>query len=193
MSDLQSANSAQRGARHPLLLYQRFNELLFWPSILIMVTCAVLLLWTPIELEPYRLHLSVALAGTALILFLTFAYRLTAYAQCRKDVLRIQLPLYHLTIPYEEITATRPTDFYRLFPPKKVPRLQRSFLYPLLGKTVVAVNLDGWPRPRLWLRLWMSRYMLSPESIGLIFPVRDWIAFRSELDNFRTQHRHYHY
>jgi hypothetical protein len=29
--------------------------------------------------------------------------------------------------------------------------------------------------------------------VGLVLAVRDWIRFRTELDDFRSRHRHYHY
>jgi len=68
----------ERGARHPLLLYQRWNEQVFWPCILIMVICALLLVWAPDRLPGQRLKLAVALVGSGAILALTYAYRLTA-------------------------------------------------------------------------------------------------------------------
>lgn len=181
----------KRGARHPLLLYQRLNEQVFWPCILVMATCAALLIWTPDKLVTQRLNLSVAFAGSGAILTLTYAYRLTAYAQCRTDALRIQLPFYRLTIPYETILSTRPTDFFRLFPLKKVPRLQRNYLRPIMGKTVVVIDVEELPRSRSRLRLWLGRYMLHPDAPGLLLTVRDWIALRGELDERRTQHRHH--
>jgi hypothetical protein len=181
----------ERGRRHPLLLYQRFNEVVFWPSILIVAIIAALLIWNPAELGPHRRYFSVILVSTGLILVLTFVFRLRAYVQCRDSGLWIQVPLYHLTIPYAEIRASRPTDLFRLFPPNDQPHLRRHFLEPLLGKTVVVVDLLQLPWPRSRLRLWMSHYMLSPETEGLVLPLRDWIDFRTELDDFRLKQRRY--
>lgn len=194
MSDLQPKQVRRKhGGRQPFLLNQRFNEVVFWPCVLSMALSAALLIWTPTRLVAYRTNLSVILAGTGLILILTFLFRLRAYAQCRVEGLRIQLPFYRLTIPYEEIKVTRPSDFYRVFPPKEQPRIQRHFIEPLLAKTVVVIELGALPRRKAWLRLWLSRYMLCPEVVGLVLPVRDWIAFRTELDDFRSTHRHFHY
>ena len=33
----------------------------------------------------------------------------------------------------------------------------------------------------------MSPFKLSPEGEGLILPVRDWMAFRLELDEFKAR------
>lgn len=194
MASLASQQSApKRGSRHPLLLHQRFSEVNFWTCLLIMAAAGALLVWNPARLEPYRPHLSMILAATGLILVLSFAFRLRSFAQCRENGLRIQFPLYRLTIPYEDIRASRPSDFYRVFPPREQPRIQRHFLETLLAKTVVVLELGQLPRSRSWLRLWMSRYMLSPESEDLVLPVRDWIAFRAELDDFRSRYRTYRY
>ena len=182
----------ERGARHPLLLYQRWNEQVIWPCILIMLICALLLVWAPDRLPGQRLKLAVALVGSGAILVLTYAYRLTAYVQCWTDGLRIQVPFYQMTIPYEAIRTTRPTDFFRLFPPRRVPRLQRNYLWLIMGSTVIVLDLDELPYPRSWLRLRLGRYMLHPNAPGVLVTVPDWIAFRGELDERRTQHR-YHF
>jgi hypothetical protein len=194
MSDLQSRQVLRTHGDHvSLLLNKRFSELIFWQCIVIMVTSAILLTWTPAALESKRLYLAPILVGTGLILVLTLLFRLRAYAQCRARELWIQVPFAHLSIPYNEIRATRPNDFYHLFPPKEQPRIQRRFLKPLLGLTAVVIDMEKLPRSKAWLRLWMSKYMILPDSVGLILPVRDWIAFRIELDDFRSRNRDYHY
>jgi hypothetical protein len=179
----------KRGKRHPLLLQQRLNEEVFWPSLLILAVSGALLVWNPAQLVRYRSHLAAMLFGTGLLLVLTLIFRLMAFAQCREDGLWIRLPFYHLIVPYARIKATRPTEFYHLFPPKEQHWGQRVFLGPLWGRTLVVIDLDELPASRARLRLWMSKYMLSPYDAGLAVPVRDWIAFRSEIDEckFRSQ------
>jgi hypothetical protein len=142
-----SAKPAKRGERHPLLLQQHLNEQNFWVCILLIGLTAGLLIWNPPALTPYRPHLSVTLAGSGLVLILTFVYRLTAYVQCGRDELRLQLPFYRLLIPYSAIRATRPTQFFRVFPPQEQRWTQRYFLRSLWGATVVVVDLDQFPRP----------------------------------------------
>jgi hypothetical protein len=193
MSELQSKQGLRsRGTRVPLLLNRRFSEVVFWQCIVIMVTSAILLIWTPDALEARRQYLPVILACTALILVFTLLFRLRAYAQCRDTELWIQAPFGHLSIPYQDIRATRPSDFYHLFPPNEQSPLQRHYLEALLGRTVVIVDLDKLPRSRAEMRLVVSRYMILPDSVGLVLPVPDWIAFRIELDDFRSRTREYH-
>jgi hypothetical protein len=180
----------QRGQRQPLLFQQRLNEQIFWPGILTVALSAALLIWNPAPLESHRLPLMVVLSGTGLILVLTFAFRLRAYVQCLTDGLHVRLPLHRLTIPYFEIKSARPTELYRMFPPEQQNWSQRRFLRSLFGATVVAVEMDQLPHAHLSLRLWMSKYMLCSDRVGLVFAVRDWIAFRAELDEFKARSRY---
>jgi len=177
------------GKRHPLLLHQQFNEQVFWPAILILAICAGLLVWDPTPFEAYRVHLAIMLIGTGLILVLTLVFRMTAYVQCRLDGLRVQTPFQRLRIPYAGIRLTRPTQLYHLFPPDAQRWTQRSFLAPLWGKTVVVVEMEKLPHRAGWLRTWMGKYMICSDVVGLALLVRDWMALRSELDEFITEQR----
>jgi len=179
----------RQSRRHPLLLQQHLSEQVFWPSILILALSAALLVWNPAKAEPYRGTLRVALVGAGLILMITWLFRLRAYVRCLDSGLYLQLPFFHLITPYHKIRSTRPTELYRMFPPEQQRWTQRRFLRALFGKTVVVVELDQLPRSHIWLRLWMSKFMLCPDRVGLVFAVRDWIAFRAELDEFRARDR----
>ncbi len=101
------------GKRHPLLLYHRFSDQVFWSAILIFAICAALIVWNPAPFQPYRLHLGIILVGVGLILVLTLVFRLTSYVQCRLDGLRIQTPFQRIRIPYASIRLTRPTQLYQ--------------------------------------------------------------------------------
>jgi hypothetical protein len=184
-----SARPHKPGRRHPLILQQHWNEQTFWLNVLILAFTGGLLIWDPPRAASYRPYFSVVLVGTGMILILTFVYRLRAYVQCRPKELCIQLPFQRLTIPYSSIRATRPNEFFRLFPPEEQRWTQRTFLEGLWGTTVVLVDLASLPRSRPWLRLWMSKYMLDPNEPSLSVAVRDWIGFRSELDEALSQER----
>ena len=69
-----------------------------------------------------------------------------------------------------------------MFPPEKQRWTQRSFLGPLWGRTVVVVEMDRLPLPPSQLRRRMGKYMVSPDGLGIVVPVRDWMRFRTELD-----------
>ena len=187
-----TAKQLKPGKRHPLLLYHAFGEQVFWPSILIFVICAGLIAWNPAPFQPYRLHLGIILVGVGLILVLTLVFRMTAYAQCRLDGLRVQTPFQRLRIPYASIRLTRPTQLYHLFPPDTQRWTQRSFLEPLLGRTVVVVEMDKLPHRVGWLRLWMGKYLFCSDVVGLALLVRDWMTLRSEIDEFINVERRVH-
>ncbi len=178
-----------RPKRHPILFQQRFNEQTFASCVLILIILAALFILNPPRLDPVRANLAVVLVGTGLILILTFLYRLRAYVQCLPDGLKIQLPFYSLTIPYQQIKGVRPTELFRMFPPAKQRWSPRHFLRSLFGETVVIVEMEELPSSPFILRLWMTKYMLSPETTGLNLAVRDWLDFRTELDELRARHR----
>jgi hypothetical protein len=188
MTDLPSGDTLpEQGKRHPLLYHQRLSEQYFWPAILTVAVCICLLVWAPAKLDPYRLILILALACCGLVLVLTFLFRLRAYARCTAHAVRVRLPFYHFEIPYDEIKNVRPTELFRLFPSGELRWPQRRFLAPLLGTTVLAIELDKLPSRAAWLRLWMNKYMLCPDRVGVIIAVRDWMDFRAELDEFRAR------
>ncbi len=175
--------------RHPLLYYQRLGEQYFWPAVLIVALSATFLYWNPDQLRPYRSLLTLSFACCTLVLILTFVYRLRAYAVCSGEGLRVQFPFYHIAINYADIKNVRPTELFRMYPAHKQRWLQRRFIGPLLGATVIVIELDQLPSRKGWLRLWMSKYMLAPDRVGLIIAVRDWLSFRSELDEFRARQK----
>jgi len=180
----------KQGKRHPLLYHQRLSEQYFWPALLTVAGSAALLAWHPSKLQPYRLLMTVALGCCGMVLVLTLLFRLRAHARCTADSVRVRLPFYQFEIPYSEIKNVRPTELFRLFPPRDQRWSQRRFLAPLFGATVLAIDLDRLPNRKVWLGLWMNKYMLSPDRVGVILAVRDWMGFRAELDEFRARMRH---
>jgi hypothetical protein len=190
MSNLMpSQPQPKQGKRHPLLYHQRLSEQYLWPAILTVAGSAALLAWNPSKLQPYRLLLTVALGCCGMVLVLTLLFRLRAHARCTADSIRVRLPFYQFEIPYSEIKNVRPTELFRLFPPRDQRWSQRRFLAPLFGATVLAIDLDRLPNRKMWLGLWMNKYMLSPDRVGLILAVRDWMGFRAELDESRARMR----
>jgi hypothetical protein len=191
MNDLPSSDTqAERGKRHPLLYHQRLSEQYFWPAILTVGASTALLVWAPDKMAPYRPVLIMALACCGLVLVLTLLFRLRAYARCSAQGVRIRLPFYHFDIPYGEIKRVRPTELFRLFPPQDLRWTQRRFLAPLLGTTVLVIEMDELPNRTAYLRLWMNKYMICPDRVGVIIAVRDWMSFRAEMDEFIARRQH---
>ena len=191
MNDSSSGQAQpEKGKRHPLLYHQRLSEQYFWPAILTVGVSTALLVWAPDKLAPYRLVLIMALACCGLVLVLTLLFRLRAYARCTAQGVHVRLPFYHFDIPYGQIKSVRPTELFRLFHPRELRWHQRRFLAPLLGTTVLVVELDELPGRAAYLRLWMSKYMICPDRVGVIIAVRDWMGFRAELDEFLARRQH---
>jgi hypothetical protein len=94
-----------------------------------------------------------------------------------------------MTIPYGKIRDARATELLQLFPPEEQRWTQRHFLRPIYSRTVLVLELEALPRPKTWLRLWMSKYMLSPNEVGMVIPVWEWMAFRAELDEAMARSR----
>jgi hypothetical protein len=175
---------ATRGQRHRLLLQQRLHQMVSWPTRAIIALSAALFVWGP---PGSRKAVSIILLGSAALLVLTLLFRLRAYVQCRCTGLRLQLPFFHMDVPYGSIRSTRPTNLYHLFPPGRLRWTQRSFLRPLFARTVIVVELSELPIRRSWLRRWMSPHMLSPDAQGLVLLVRDWMALHRQLDEWRAR------
>jgi len=161
--------------------------MLFWPALLIALLTTALVIVSPAGIEPHRLYLVVAGIGGWSVAILTVWFSLRAHVCCCADGLRLRLPFYQLLIPYRDIQSTRLAQLGRQFPPDSEPWSRRHFLDPLFHCTVVVVELGALPGPRRRLHLWMSRYLLPPDVPGFMLPVRDWLGFRSELDEFRSR------
>lgn len=175
------------GRRYSLLYQQRFNEMVFWPAVLIIAVTAALLVWQPPELASFHTLFALAFGIAALVLILTYLYRLRAYVRCRERDLLVQLPFYRLTIPYSHILKSRPAELYRLFPPANQRGTQNAFLDPLFGLTVLVIEVSELSASHRQLRLWLSKYMLSPDRPGVIIAIQDWIAFDTELEELRMR------
>jgi hypothetical protein len=120
-------------------------------------------------------------------LVLAYAFRLRAYVQCRNEGLLLQLPFFRLLIPYDDLVAVRPTEIGRMYPLEKQRWSSRGYLERLATRTVLVIELKSYPKPLSLLRLWMHKYMLCPDRVGFILALRDWMAFRGELDEYRTR------
>ena len=179
----------KRGDRYRLLLYERMWQRWAWICILI-VPAAVILWWfvprISIIYTPFRaLALIPALVSLVILAYAYLARRL-AWVQCRPNHLRIQMPFCPLVVSYGRIKGVRPKAFAQVFDPAGERAARRRWLRPYWGRTVLMVELSKYPFSKMWLRLWFSPYLLSPDVTGFVFLVEDWMALSRQLDEFRT-------
>jgi hypothetical protein len=161
--------------------------MLLWPALLIALLTVLLFILSPPGIEAYRPYLAAAGIGGWSVAAFTLWFSLQAFARCHLAGLWLQLPFYEVFIPYQDIQSTRLVQFGRQFPPDNENWSRRRFLEPLFFRAVVIVELRALPAPRRQLHLWMSRHLLSPDTPGFMLPVRDWLGFRGELDEFRSR------
>jgi hypothetical protein len=178
------------GKRHSLLIYQRTMNRLWGATILLGLI--LLVVWGAIRIQNIKLleteNTIWLLVGAAVSLaFGLFAFfvRNMAYVQPRRDHLRLVTPFLRLNIAYSRIRSSHPSNFYQLFPPTHSGWATRQFLEPFYGKTVVVVELTGYPLKPSFLRLFLPAQMFSRQSKGFVLVVPDWMEFSTELESFR--------
>jgi hypothetical protein len=105
--------------------------------------------------------------------------------QAQPDSLKIVTPFLRFHISYQRMRSVRPTLTQQVFPPEKSSWSQRSFLEPFYGKTVLVVDLKGFPiRPGL-LKLFLPDSMFARSTTGLVLMVPDWMQLSTDIDTFR--------
>jgi hypothetical protein len=172
--------------RFRLLLYNRLMSRLRIPSFLI--SALLFGLWYGVTSQwidwPHS-DKALLLLSSGLLIFgfwvLTLLSPILAYVQILDDHLRLQTPIYRLKVPYEHILNTRPVEVQKMFPPSKLSSNQRSILRPFYGRTALAIDLQGLPPPNFLLRLFFHRFTFSPDTLGLVLLVEDWLGLSRRL------------
>jgi hypothetical protein len=73
----------------------------------------------------------------------------------------------------------------QVHPPEKAGWAKRTYITPLYGKTVLLLELKGYPIHPLLLRLFLPGVMFAPQTTGFVLLVPDWMKLSTELDSFR--------
>jgi hypothetical protein len=182
----QVVESRFKGKKYPLRLYRHVVQLYRRHALLLalgllglwVLDLTPLVRWMPAGGE--RWLLAGGLVAAAYWLFITIG-PLTAYAQPRADHLRLQTPIYRLKISYLRIRTVRPIDVSRMIYPTRASASHKKELRPFLDKTVLGIDLTEWPLPRWVLRLFLSRWMLANDQLGLVLYVDDWMGLSNQL------------
>jgi hypothetical protein len=177
--------SRKPGRRHPLLVYQRFIDRQFWPVLLVGIALMVLWWFDSNFLNSFVLEILVLSAGIialSLAFFLILARRVT-YVQAFPDHLRVITPYLRLKISYRRIRSVHSANVQQLFPIERAKGVEKSLLEPFYGKTVVVVDLAGYPMSPRLLRLFLPKQLFVPKGIGFILITPDWMALSTDIDS----------
>jgi hypothetical protein len=181
------------GERFQLLLYGRQVSRFRRTSIIL----AVLFfgLWYPVSINylpwPTRPADKWLLAGglvcLAYWLFTMISPRM-AYVQARVDQLRIQTPIFGVSIPYQLIHNTRPIQLAKMYPPESLREREYWLLEPFFRSSALGVDLHDWPRDPDILKRFLNPFFLAPDQTGLVLIIDDWMALSNQLQSrFDTQ------
>lgn len=187
----------KKGSRHHLVLYtyllNRWWRRIFSIGIFLAIFAAGLY-YLPV-LAPRYPPISVP-ANSVVILFwaavfaFLFAFffiiiRKFAYVRAYENHLRLVTPFLQVKISYRRIRQTSTMAFSSFFPLEKFRGRQREIIYPLMKRTLVVLDLNGFPLPRSLLRLFLSRFFFPDDTSRLALLVPDWINFSTELESMR--------
>ena len=174
--------------RYPLLLYRRTMDRVWkytlFLGLILLATWALPLVherdlgW----ISSKDLLLTAAAVVLAITLF-AFLGRSQAYVKVHQDHLRLVTPFLRLNISFRRMRSAHPALLQQLFPPQSAKWAQRRFLEPFYGKTVLVIELKGYPLSPFLLRLFLPEQMFSTRSEGLVILTDDWMKFSTELDS----------
>lgn len=170
--------------KHTLLLYARMFALWRGPTLSLAIVTGGLAVWAPGPLAEMQVRLP--LAGLSVLSALAFGYALLgprlAYVQCRPTHLLVSTPVFRMAISYNRIRTTRPVSFN----PVMVGWGDRQIAGPYVDQTMVALDLSRYPIARRWLRLFLMKYLLPQDFVGLLFLVRDWMGLSLNIESHRA-------
>jgi hypothetical protein len=182
---------ARGGRRHPLVIYRQVINR-WWPETLILGLLLAGLAWpvykNPIsQFEPWRWQWMLGLgAGVVLFALLLLAMRSMAYVQVFPTYLKLVTPFLRLNISHKRLRRSTTTEMRVLFPPEKMRGWKRDVIAPLGGRTVVVLELNGWPAAPELLRVFLSPFFFKDKTPHFVILVNDWMRFSTELESLRN-------
>lgn len=181
----------KHGDRFPLLVYAPLGRRWIILGLLLAVASFVLWLLAPRCLGCGLLrHLALFPVLTGLVIFVYgLAACRIATVQCFRTALRIQTPIYPLTISYKRIAGTRPMQVSKLFDPETDKHARRNWPLRYWGLTALLVEMKSFPMSERWLRLWLDRYLFWPQGTGFVLMVEDWIGLSQQLDGYQADYK----
>lgn len=106
-----------------------------------------------------------------------------SYVQGLPNHLLLSTPLYRLAISCRRIHTTRPV----MFSPQGVRWTKQWLIQPYVGRTALAVDLNGYPVERRFLQLWLNEFVLPSDFLGLVLVTPDWMALSRDIESHRSE------
>lgn len=184
--------------RHQLILYQyildRWWRIIFYISLVLFMISGGLgglpILFPHIPFmwaSDWKLWVLAGAGGCAFIFcFFLVAVRKKAYVQTFDDYLHIKTPFFRMNISFTRFRKTYTSEIQQIFPPNRVNRWQREFLFPLNKYTAVVLDLSGLPFSRGTLKFFLSPLFFPDKASTLVLLVPDWIRLSTELESRRS-------
>lgn len=174
--------------RFSLLPYQALAKHWFGPAFLL-IPGGILLWWATPQIPQLEqrypfLGLVVSVAGIIIVMYTFLARR--AHVSGHKNNFVVHTPLYPVAFSYQRVEMVRPVEFKSIFPPENEKNARWRLYKNIWGKTVVVINVKGYPFPKWWLRLWFHPYLMHPREMALVLPVEDWMGLSRSLESLRT-------
>lgn len=174
--------------RFVLLPYLALGKRWIGPA-LWLIPAGILLGWSVAQtarLEQRYPFLGFIISGVGLVIVIyTFLAR-RAHVSCHKSNFVIHTPFYPIAFSYQRIEMVRPTEFKSIFPPENEKNSRWRLYKNIWGKTVIVINVKGYPFPKWWLRLWFHPYLMHPRETALVLPVEDWMGLSRSLEALRS-------
>jgi hypothetical protein len=173
--------------RYPLLIYEHMLNR-WWPATLTLGLVLVGLWWLasrhPIgREEPWRGYGLLVIGGIVLLFtFFLVIIRKAACVQLFNNHLRLMTPFLRLNISYQRIRHTSIVEMNVLFPPAKLSGWMREAMTPMMSKTAVLIDLNGYPVPVFFLRLFLSPFFFKDKTPHLVILVNDWMSLSTTID-----------
>jgi hypothetical protein len=173
----------KRERRFPLLIYQRWSNMLYLPSLLIVILSGISW-WIARQSQVYRGQawalLVIGIIGLAIFVYARLI-RYTAYVQCTPNFIKIRTPLAPVVVSYARLLQVHPHEFHEQLASQRLNRSQRRLLEPFLRNTALVLDLKEYPLQKKTLRLWLNDFMFVANAKGLVLLVEDWQALSDQI------------
>ncbi len=179
--------AARAGKRYTLLVYKLMIRR-WWTAVSALGLATLLLAYAfHTTVETWRWISSVAIGSFVTVFGLVmFAFRNSAYVQLFSDHLRLATPFLRLNISYKRLRRTSSAQMSALFPPKSLSNWRSEIIEPLIQKTAVVIELNGFPTSQTVLRFFFSPFFFKDSTPHFVILVDDWMKFSIELESLRA-------